>query len=264
VILEVGVLALLQQRPELPDWISNLLQAAVVVIFLVLPVLKSKLEQKRRTGQSKPSEPTQRRRAELEREGGDMWRELLRGERAAPPPRPPAAPPARPAPRPPLAKPIARSTAAEVDPDLERPLQRIDPENDDTLRELHRQRAAEAERRRGQVAADLERAQAERAVQRGRAASQALGGLDVRVEASRLEPSVAPSVGADPATLDDEIGRRWGAGAQPQRASEARAVLLSDGMDLRRAVLLSEVLAPPLALRGPSAAWPGPPSALAS
>jgi hypothetical protein len=75
---------------------------------------------------------------------------------------------------------------------------------------------------------------------------------------------VAPAVGADPATLDDEIGRRWGTGAQAQRPSDARAALLRGSMDLRRAVLLSEVLAPPLALRGPSAAWPGPPSALAS
>ena len=258
------MLALLQQRPELPDWISNLLQAAVVVIFLVLPVLKSKLEQKRRTGQSKPTEPTQRRRAELEREGGDMWRELLRGERAAPPPRPRAAPPARPAPRPPLAKPIARSTSAEVDPDLEQPLQRIDPENEDALRELHRQRAAEAERRRTQAAAELERAQGDRSVERGRAANQAMGGLDARVESSRLEPGVAPAGHADPATLDDEMGRRWGEGAVAQRVSGARAMLLSGSMDLRRAVLLSELLAPPLALRGPSAAWPGPPSALAS
>lgn len=258
------MLALLQQRPQLPDWVSTLMQFAVVVIFLILPVLKSKLERKRRSGQSKPTEPTQQRRAQLEREGKDMWRELLRGERTAPPPRPPAAPPARPAARPPLAKPIAaRSTSAEVDPDLERPLQRIDPEAAEALRELHRQRTAEAERRRA-LAAELERAQGERPVERGRAASQALGGLDVRVEASRLEPAVAPTVGADPGTLDDEIGRRWGGAAAAQRASEARAALLSGGMDLRRAVLLSEVLAPPLALRGPSAAWPGPPSALAS
>jgi hypothetical protein len=259
------VLALLQQRPELPDWASKLLQFAIVVIFLILPAIKSRLEQKRRAGQSKPTEPTQRRRAELEREGGDLWRELMRGERTAAPPRPPAQAPARPSPRPPPARQVAtRSTSAEIDPDLERRPLRVDPETDDALHELHRQRSAEAERRRTQRAAELERSQADRAVERGRAASQALGGLDVRVESSRLEPGVAPAVLADPATIDDEIGRRWGATSQAQHGSEARAALLSGDMDLRRAVLLSELLAPPLALRGQTAAWPGPPSALAS
>jgi len=258
------VLALLQQRPELPDWVSKLLQFVVVVIFLILPAIKSRLDQKRRTSQSKPMAPTQRRRAELEREGGDMWRELLRGERAAPPP-PLVRPPARPAPRPTPAPPIAaRPFSTNVDPDLERPVLRVDPETDDALRELHRQRAAEAERRRTQSAKELERAQAERTVERGRAASQAVGGLDVRVESNRLEPGVAPAVLPDPATIDDEIGRRWGATPQAQHGSEARAALLSGDMDLRRAVLLSELLAPPLALRGQTAAWPGPPSALAS
>jgi hypothetical protein len=154
---------------------------------------------------------------------------------------------------------------AEVDPDLERPVVRVDPDAAEVLRELHRQRTAEAERRRAQ-SAELERAQAERPVERGRASEQVLGGMDARVEGAavgRLEPSVASAAQPDPATLDDELGKRWGSAPQVQRGSEARAALLGATTDWRRAVLLSEVLSPPLALRGPSMAWPGPPATLA-
>jgi hypothetical protein len=262
-----------QQPPELPDWINGVIQAAVILIFLILPGLKALLERKRREGTRGPAAPTQRRRAEIERDGGDLWREILRGERKAPPA--PPAPPPRPAqrpqrtqlPAPPLVVlPPSRPPSMEADPDLERPQTRIEPDAAEALRELHRQRMAEAERRRA-MAAELERAQAERPVERGRAAAQQLGGLDARVEGTpvgRLETGVAPASVADPATLDDELGRRWGEGTQVGRPSEARAALLSGAGDLRRAVLLAEVLAPPIALRGSAAAWPGPPASLAS
>ena len=263
---------LAQQRQPLPDWVEGVMQALVVLIFLILPGIKSLLERKQKGGPGgKPSEPQQRRRAELEREGRDMWRELLGGgERTAPPPAAP--PPVARAPRPHASQPVHRAPPlaparplAEVNPDLERPVVRVDPDAAEVLRELHRQRAAEAERRRAQTA-ELERAQAERTVERGRAAEQVLGGLDARVEGSsvgRLEPSVAAASQPDPATLDDELGKRWGATAGAPRATESRAALLGAAPDWRRAVLLSELLSPPLALRGASTVWPGPPASLA-
>jgi hypothetical protein len=94
--------------------------------------------------------------------------------------------------------------------------------------------------------------------------------LAPRVEDTRLEVSIAPRAselaapGLDPATLDDELVSRWQAAAAPAARAEpspALAALLGGG-DWRRAVLLSELLAPPLALRGPASAWPGPPAGL--
>ena len=66
---------------------------------------------------------------------------------------------------------------------------------------------------------------------------------------------------ADPATLDDEMSDRWGDGGDVPRARAWSAFSVT-GADWRRAVLLSEVLAPPLALRDGSSAWPGPPLGL--
>lgn len=262
------------QRQQSPDWIEGVMQALVVLIFLILPGIKSLLDRKRKGGPGGPSSaPQQQRRTELEREGGDMWRELLGGgERTAP--RPPQAPPvaraprpqaSQPAHRPPPLAPLRPAQAQEANPQLEQRPVRIDPDAADVLRELHRQRAAESERRRAQ-SAELERAQAERPVERGRASEQALGGLDARVEGSavgRFEPSMAAAALPDPATLDDELGKRWGGAPEAHPGADARAALLGGVLDWRRAVLLSEVLSPPLALRGTSTAWPGPPASLA-
>lgn len=87
--------------------------------------------------------------------------------------------------------------------------------------------------------------------------------------AARLPKSVSSLASAelDPASLDDEMAERWGASRGASVAPVARTPaadrLLRD-LDWRRAVLLSEVLAPPLALRGPASAWPGPPASLVS
>ena len=66
----------------------------------------------------------------------------------------------------------------------------------------------------------------------------------------------------DPATLDDEIQVRWGGAPRAAEAAPAPTALLGAELDWRQAVLLSELLSPPLALREPEAAWPGPPAAL--
>jgi hypothetical protein len=88
-------------------------------------------------------------------------------------------------------------------------------------------------------------------------------------ESAALGASFTPStpeLGAreiDPATLDDELAARWSearAGTLGVRSSAAAALL--GGQDWRSAIVLSEVLAPPLALRAPGAAWPGPPACL--
>jgi hypothetical protein len=96
--------------------------------------------------------------------------------------------------------------------------------------------------------------------------------LAPRVEDTRLEVSIAPRASElaapelDPATLDDELVSRWQAAAATTLRAEPAPVLgaLLGGGDWRRAVLLSELLAPPLALRVPASAWPGPPASLSA
>lgn len=96
--------------------------------------------------------------------------------------------------------------------------------------------------------------------------------LAPRVEDTRLEVSIAPRASElaapelDPATLDDELVSRWQAAAATTLRAEPAPVLGAHlgGGDWRRAVLLSELLAPPLALRGPASAWPGPPASLSA
>ena len=206
-----------------------LFQLVAVFVFFVLPVIRSIAEGRKRSrqagGSARPARPAGRR------EGGELWRELLEGRRPQPTKAPAAAPPRpRARPSPPLPDPRSAPTspvphAAEAPaPAAARPVGELAPQ------------------------------------------PPALATLSGATRLPRSVPSLASS-GLDPATLDDEMAERWGASLGASVAPVARTPaadrLLRD-MDWRRAVLLAEVLAPPLALRGPGAAWPGPPASLTS
>ncbi|HVS18169.1 MAG TPA: hypothetical protein VMT18_06185 [Planctomycetota bacterium] len=201
-----------------------LFQIVAVFVFFVLPVIRSITESRKRSAKGpRPAKPA---RPPAEQDGRELWREMLEGRR------PQASKPARPS------APAARRPHA--------PVARPAPQPDV-------RRAADAPMPApARPPAEAAQTPLEHAPLTG---------------AARLPKSVPAlsSFDLDPATLDDEMDLRWGASpgaAVPDIARAPAATALLAGMDWRRAVVLSEVLAPPLALRGPAAAWPGPPASL--
>jgi hypothetical protein len=253
-LLAAGALALLQGERDTGISIDGLIQAVIVFVFFILPVLKSILEvRKRKAGErGAPRKPARGRRAEVEKAGRDLWRELLGGAEPEAPTRP-APPPVVASPRPPA------SSGPRRRPD--RPSARKATMATPQLDALD-----EARRRAEREAAGLARAEARLREAPRRAAEQELGGLMPGVASSgvgRFESTLTGLAAEDPATLDDEIQVRWGGRGLAVAPAGAPAAGLGAGVDWRQAVLLSELLSPPLALREPGAAWPGPPSALA-
>ncbi len=201
-----------------------LFQLVAVFVFFVLPVVRSIAESRKKARESQAGRAHQRAPKPAERSGRDLWRDLLEGRGE-----PPAAPPARR-----VAVPPKRSEAAAPRPPAPRP------------------------------------AALETAAPRPASLESVPPELVPKVEDTYLEASFTPGASElatreiDPATLDDELVGRWDVETTPaarRATSPAQAALLAGG-DWRRAVLLAEVLAPPLALRGPAAAWPGPPASL--
>lgn len=226
-----------------------------MVLFIGLPILRSILGQKKGSGGAGPTSggpqapPRRPPATELERVGRELWRELLGGggPRETPPGGGPRTPSRRPAGRPsrPASTPTRTGNDAAARLDAERRRR--------TEREAAR-RAAETVR----TSVDDERDSAPR-----RAADQELGGLVHSVQtppATRLQPGVVASPQLDPTTIDDEMLARWGESEPSEGAATPPLELLGARLDWRQAVLLSEVLSPPLALRGPSSAFPGPPA----
>lgn len=212
-----------QQRDE--GGLGWLFQLVAVFVFFVLPVLRSIAETRKKAREAQGGRLSKPLPKPAKRSGEDLWRELLEGRgepSAAPPPRPVAVP-----------APPQEATAPK--PLAARPPPLVVPAPPPM--------------------ASLESVPPE---------------LVPKVEDTYLEASFTPSsselaTGAiDPATLDDELLGRWDvedAPAARPAPSPAQAALLG-GVDWRRAVLLAEVLAPPLSLRGSQAAWPGPPASL--
>ncbi len=257
---------LLQQGPKGLD-LDWLVQAAIVVMFFVLPALKALLEkQKRAAGKSGPVPRQPARRATTEEPSGrDLWRELLSGKGIEAPQKPLARAPAAPVRPRPMPRPVP-GRSLEVEPRaLERtPLEGAVPERIPLERAAPQraslERAAPVRTPLEHVPASVDSAAAER-VERRELQPYA---TDITTQ-STLPPSsasVAAAAEVDPATLDDEVESRWGTGPQGAVQRPAQALIRSE-VDWRRAVLVSELLSPPLSLRGSSAAWPGPPAALA-
>jgi hypothetical protein len=96
----------------------------------------------------------------------------------------------------------------------------------------------------------------ERAADR-RVASSDFAGLEREAPAKLQQLTTdldAPAV-TDFTSLDDELG------ARPTRSAARRTHALAAGVDWRRAIVLAEVLGPPVSQRAGSA-WPGPPLGL--
>lgn len=240
------MIALAQQQPGGPfeslDW---LVQAAIVVIFFVLPVIRTVLEKSRRA-EARPKAPTRKPTA-AGPQGRDLWRELLAGTRTQEPPRTsPAAPPrAEPAPR---ARPPATSGA---------PARRAAP-----LEPIEAAPAGLPHLGRPLQPAASEPAPAP-PIDFGRRALERLeSDVSRRVLARPSAEALVSVREVDPATLDDELLQRWG--EVTEEAGTAAAGGLRGEIDWRRAVLLSELLSPPLALRGAPGAWPGAAPGLSS
>ena len=231
-----ALVVLLQQGP--PDRgfsFENLIQIAIVVIFFVLPGLRSLFEVRKRRGQPPGSQPAKRARKarEAATQGRDLWREILGGGTGEAPPRPPASGlPPRPKP-----EPVVRPSPAAPRPLEPRPM-RIESAPLPAL-------APEAPP--------------------GKVAGQTLGRLESGLGpagGARLESTLRPREVEDPATLDDEMGERWGTSPEAALVTPGAPTTRLGPVDWRQAVLLSELLSPPLALRGSAFAWPGPPAAL--
>jgi hypothetical protein len=245
---------MLQGEPELPFSLDGLIQAAIVFFFIILPVLRGLTEMRKRRGAkgggagsakgSAKASPSQRKPREVVREGRDLWRELLGGDESrTPQPGPPQTAPPKAAP------PKAAARRAPAHPRVQ-----VAPPAAEALRD-HRpaERARPAE------------ARAQPAAAPGRIGDRELGSLEVGVDPvsfDRLPSSMTAPRTVDPATLDDELGHRWGELAPTEVAHIERVEHLGGAIDWRRAVLLSELVSPPLALRGAESSWPGPPASL--
>ncbi len=233
----MSLLVLLAQRGPNLDWV---VQAVIVLIFLILPVVRTLAEQRKRgAGRGKqPTAKTPRSPAKKEQlSGRDLWRRRL-----------------EPGP--------ALERSMEVEPrTLERtPLERPVGERIPLERPIGERPRLE---RPVGPRPSLERAPAIPVPP----SSERMEERHLSPYATEIAPEPGPAAVAtvgdvDPATLDDEVARRWGAlgAAEDARPAIAR---LSSATDWRAAVLVSELLSPPLALRGRSSAWPGPPASLA-
>jgi len=264
VILPPPLTGLLQGEPQLPFSLDGLIQAAIVFFFIILPVLRGLTEMRKRRGAkgggggsakgSAKASPSQRKPREVVREGRDLWRELLGGDESrAPQPGPPQTAPPKAAP-PKAAPPKAAPPKAAARRAPAHPRVQVAPPAAEALRDSRpRERARPAE------------ARAQPAAAPGRIGDRELGSLELGLDPvarDRLQSSMTAPRTVDPATLDDELGHRWGELAPTEVAHIERVEVLGGAIDWRRAVLLSELVSPPLALRGAESSWPGPPASL--
>lgn len=278
------MILLLQNRGESgSSWLFNL---AFVVFFFVLPIVRTIFERRKRKQAGTPVSPDG---APKESVGRDLWKQLLEGQLdeeddgAQPAAGPQAGPPASatpPAPRErsaPAAPPLAAGTGRRSSAPLAPPAPSISsPSREPALRARKRPSAPSAPGS-GLPAKVRER------ISDGEGFGELRGGIESR----RALPKSAATRGlgagparmrdSDPGTLDEELVTRWSdgslisrGGASPEAVEpgvEPHQVLdpaTATRAEWRRAIVLSEMLSPPLALRGASSAWPGPPAAFAS
>jgi hypothetical protein len=240
--------------------LGQLLQILVVFLFLVLPALKgvaanqkAERERKRAPGPARPARPPAAPRGIPTGSGLEDWKRLLRGEAPLSAPRPPSPPGERkePAPRAPERSFEGRSLEG-------RSLEERSPER----RSLEQRSPERRSLEQGSLEPDVA---AERSLEMG-------GELGTELAPGELAGTLAAGTGAEfqgletaatlPPTLPQAlpVGRpileRGPAPAALEASRAVRGPALAKAGGWRRAVVLAEVLSPPLALR---AGLPGTP-----
>ena len=278
------MIALLQQRGESDSgW---LFQIAFIVFFFVLPILRTIFERKKAAGKGTPSTPTKK----AEGEGGVNWKDLLEGRIEVRPrqPEPPAETGTGPQARavPPVSPATSTQPQAAGDSSVRGPVlsqrssipaeARSSPSREPSLR-VRRRKAPLPTPEQPTPLAPRERVS-------DRKVLGSLGaGLDNQPSLPSSASASSSSLGGqslgriDSGPLHGESSARWSDGSTigsgvERPASPKASVPAQGAMDpvarrraeWRRAIVMSELIAPPLALRGPTSAWPGPPAAFAS